>query len=205
MRTLPVSMSEGGIALLDRSLILPRGDGGLATIPSLERVKALAKRWYGQVMAQLGNSAESDLLLLFFNNTAMANVGNAGGLAGSSGGGSPGSLFVTLHTSTGPGAAGTQNTNEYAYNGHARVGVARSGAGWTITGSSPTTAENAAAVTFPQANSTGTPETETYFSVGQETSGAGELYWFGTLTASLVVNNLITPSFATNALQCTLL
>jgi len=197
-------MSEGGILLLDRTLVVPRGDGGLATIPSLERIKALAKRMWGNVMAQLGNAAESDLLLLFFNNTAMANVGNAGGLAGSSGGGSPGSIFITLHTSTGPGAGGTQNTNEYAYNGHARVAVARSSAGWTVTGSSPTTSENAAAITFPQANSTGTPETETYFSSGQETSGAGELYWFGALTAQLVVNNLITPSFAISALQLNL-
>jgi hypothetical protein len=185
-----------GVELVDRPIIL---DAGRIVVPSFERLKAVAKRFLGDVMLQLGNSAESDLLKLFFQNTAMANVGSAGGLQPSS---SAGSLFVTLHTAS-PGATGTQSTSEAAYTNYARVGVARSSGGWTITGSSPTTAENAAAVTFPQSGSG--PETETSFAVGQETSGAGELYWFGALNANLVVNNLITPSFAINALQATLL
>lgn len=198
--TAPVGVRHR-VEIIDRTLYLPRKSGkGVITVPSFERLKALVKRTLCHL--QLGNAAESDLLKLFFLNTAMANVGNAGGLAGSSGGGSPGSIFVAIHTAS-PGAGGTQNTSEAAYTNYARVGVARSGSGWTITGSSPTTAENAAAVTFPQSGSG--PEVETNFSTGQETSGAGELYWFGALTSSLTVNNLITPSFAINALTDTLL
>ena len=113
---------------------------------------------------------------------------------------SAGSFFVALHTST-PGQTGNQNTNEAGYSGYARVAVARSVGGWTITGNNPITAENAAAVTFPAC--IGGSETETFFSFGQATSGAGVIYGFGALTASLAVSNGITPSFAINAAQCT--
>lgn len=146
----------------------------------------------------LGNSAESDLLLLLFQNAAWANVGSAAGLQPSS---SAGSFYVALHTAS-PGATGNQHTSEAAYTGYARVAVARSSGGWTITGSNPTTAENASAVTFGQSSSG--PETETNFSVGVASSGSTEMLWYGALTASLVVNNLITPSFAATALQCTM-
>jgi hypothetical protein len=84
---------------------------------------------------RIGNTAQSDLLKLVFQNIAMANVGNAGGLQPST---VAGSLFVALHTAD-PGAAGTQSTSEAAYTSYARVAVARSSGGWTVTGSSPTT------------------------------------------------------------------
>lgn len=187
------------VRIIDRTLYLPRRRGGVIVVPSWERLKALGRRlWH----AQLSNAAESNLLALFFTNTAFANVGSTGGLQPSS---PSGSIYVAIHTAN-PGATGTQSTSESAYPGYARVGVVRSGAGWALSGSSPTAAENAAAVTFPQSGSGGsTPETETYFSTGQETSGPGELYWFGALTAPLVVNNLVTPSFAISSLSATLL
>lgn len=169
-------------------------------VPSLERLKALGRRMLGRLFdLQLSNAAESDFLLLFFQNTAWANVGSAGGLQPSS---SAGSIFVALSTGT-LTATSTQSTTESAYTSYARQGVARNSGGWTKTGSSPTTAENAAAVTFPAA--TGGTETETNFSTGQEVSGAGEVYWYGALTASLAVSSGITPSFAINALTNTML
>ena len=144
----------------------------------------------------MSNAGESSVLTLLFQNT---NFANAPVIQGSA---SAGSFFVSLHTSTGPGQAGTQSTNEAAYTGYARVAVARSSGGWTITGSNPTTAENAAAITF--AISTSGPESETLAALGQATSGAGEVYFIITLTATLVVNNGITPSFAIDALTVTL-
>jgi hypothetical protein len=150
------------------------------------------------VSGQLGNTAESDLLLLIFQNANWANVGDATGLRGST---TAGSFYIQLHTAS-PGAAGTQTTSEAAYGGYARQAVARSSGGWTVTGSSPTTAENAAAITFPQST---TSETETSASLGRASSSTGEILWFGPLTANLAVANLITPSFAINAFQCTLL
>ena len=56
-------------------------------------------------------------------------------------------------------------------------------------------------MTFPACS--GGSETETYFSFGSLTSGAGVIYGYGALSSSLAVSNGITPSFAINALQCT--
>ena len=149
-------------------------------------------------MTGMPNTAESDLLKLLFQNTNFANWGDATGIRGSS---TAGSNFIALHTAN-PGQTGNQNTNEAAYTNYARVAVARSSGGFTITGSNPTTAENAAAITFATCGVTG--ETETYYSQGQATSGANEIYFYGALTSSLAVSNGITPSFAINAATVTL-
>ena len=58
-----------------------------------------------------GNTFENDLLLLVFNNTNAANIGDATGLRGSS---TAGSLYVSLHTAD-PGEAGDQTTDEITY------------------------------------------------------------------------------------------
>lgn len=147
----------------------------------------------------LGDTAESNLLLLLFNNTNWANVGDATGVRGSS---TAGSFYVSLHTAN-PGEAGNQATSEAAYTNYARVAVARSGAGWTVSGTAPTQAANAATTAFAQAGA-GSPETETYFGVGRASSSTGELLWIGALTSSLIVNPNITPSFAAGALVCTI-
>jgi hypothetical protein len=106
-------------------------------------------------------------------------------------------LFVSLHTAD-PGAAGTQQTSEAAYTGYARVAVARTSGGWSIAAETIT---NVGAITFPA--STSGPEVETWVGVGSLTSGAGVLFWAGPLTASLTVNNGITPSFAAGQLSIT--
>lgn len=147
----------------------------------------------------MGNTAESDLLKLLFQNTNWANVGNAGGLQGSS---AAGSFFIGLSTAALSGAS-TQTSTEAAYTSYARVAVARSSAGWTVSGSAPTSSQNAAAVTFPAC--TGGSETEQAAQIGRDTSGTGETIFWGALSSSLAVSNGITPSFAINALTATLL
>jgi hypothetical protein len=144
------------------------------------------------------NAFENSCLLLLFNNTAIANYGDAPGILGSA---AAGSLFVALHTAD-PGEAGTQTTSEATYTGYARVAVARSGAGWTVSGTAPTQAANAAAVTFGL--DTVGSETITHFSVGRDTSGAGQILASGVLNASLAVSPGITPSFAIGQLTVTL-
>jgi hypothetical protein len=134
------------------------------------------------------NSLENSLLLLIFNNTNIANVGDATGLRGSS---TAGSLYFSLHTAD-PGEAGAQNTSEAAYGSYARVAVARSGAGFTVTGNS---VSPAADVTFPAAAS-GT-ETETHFGVGTASSGAGVLLYSGTVTPNIAVAAGVTPILTT--------
>jgi hypothetical protein len=144
------------------------------------------------------NAFENDCLLLLFNNTNIANLGDATGVRGST---TAGSLFVALHTAD-PGETGNQSTNEVSYTGYARVAVARSGAGWTVSGTAPTQAANAAPVTFGAC--TAGSATATFFSVGLVTSGATEILASGALTASLAISAGITPSFAIGQLTVTL-
>ena len=141
-----------------------------------------------------GNTFENDLLLLIFNNTNIANIGDATGLRGSS---TAGSLYVSLHTGD-PGEGGDQTTSEATFTSYARVAVARSGAGWTVSGNA---VSNAAAVTFPAC--TGGSNTITHFAVGMSSSGAGKVLYKGALSASLAVSNGITPSFAIGELDIT--
>ncbi len=144
------------------------------------------------------NAAENDILLAFFNNTAIANMGDVGGLRASV---AAGSLYVSLHTAD-PGEAGTQATSETTYTGYARIAVARSAAGWTVSGTAPTQAANAAVVTFGT-STVGTP-TITHFGVGLEVSGATRLLASGALDTSQVINIGGVNSFAINALKVTL-
>lgn len=137
------------------------------------------------------NAAEDALLNLLFVNTNWANIGDATGLRGST---TAGSLYISLHTAD-PGETGSQTTSEAAYTSYARVAVARSGAGFTV--SNPNVS-NAAAINFPAC--TGSTATCTHFGIGTASSGAGNLIASGALTASLAVSNGITPSFAIGAL-----
>jgi len=138
------------------------------------------------------NTWENELLLLVFNNTTAALIGDATGIVGST---VPGSLYVSLHTGD-PGEAGTQATNECAYTSYARVAVARSGVGWTVAGNAVT---NAALVQFPQC--TGGSETATYFAIGTASSGAGKVLYKGALSASLAISSGIQPQFGATTLS----
>lgn len=140
------------------------------------------------------NAAETALLALIFNNTDFAGIGDAGGLQNSA---TAGSLYVSLHD-TDPGEAGTQSTGETAYTNYARVAVARSGAGWTVSGNSAT---NAAQITFPQCGASGA--TIAYVGIGTDSAGAGTLLYSGALNSSLAVALNITPLFAASGLTVT--
>jgi hypothetical protein len=134
------------------------------------------------------NTFENSLLLLVFNNTGIANIGDATGLRGST---AAGSLYISLHTAD-PGEAGAQNTSECAYTGYARVAVARSGAGFTVTANSVSPAAN---IDFPAA--TGGSETATHWGVGVAASGATTLLYKGTITPNIAISNGVTPRLTT--------
>lgn len=143
------------------------------------------------------NTWESDLLKLVFNNTTASLIGDATGLVGS---GTVGVLYVSLHTAD-PTEGGTQTSSEATYTGYARVSVARTTGGWTVTlvDSGPSTVTNAAAINFPQC--TGGTNTITYVGVGTASTGTGKLLYSGALTSSLAVSNNITPSFQAGTLS----
>lgn len=141
------------------------------------------------------NAFETALLTLYFNNTDHANVGDAGGLQNSA---TAGSFYVSLHTGD-PGETGNQTTSEATYTSYARVAVARSAGGWTVSGNN---VSNAAAINFPAC--TGGTNTITHFGIGSDSSGTGNLFFKGALTASLAVSSGITPSFAIGELDVNL-
>lgn len=135
-----------------------------------------------------GNTFENDLMLLLFNATAIANIADNAGTSPLT------NLYVSLHTAD-PGETGNQTTNEATYTSYARVAVARSGSGWTVTNNQ---AVNAALVQFPQC--TGGSNTITHVAVGTAASSTGKLLYKGALSASLAVSTGIQPQFAGGAL-----
>jgi hypothetical protein len=140
------------------------------------------------------NAAEANLLNLLFLNTDWANIGDAAGLQNSA---TAGSFYISLHTAD-PGEAGNQSTSEASYTSYARVAVARTGAGWTLTAQ---TVSNTALVQFPQC--TGGSSTVTYFGIGTDSTGAGNLLMSGSLASALSVSNGIQPQFAAGAMTVT--
>lgn len=131
------------------------------------------------------NTFENALLLLIFNNTDIANIGDATGIQGSS---SPGNLYVSLHTSD-PGEAGSAVTNETAYTNYARQAVARSGSGFTVSGNS---VSPAADVDFPACGAT-PGAALTHFGIVNTSSGAGVLLYSGTLTPNITMAEGVIP------------
>lgn len=105
--------------------------------------------------------------------------------------------YVALHNGD-PGNAGTQLTNETTYTSYARVAVtAATGFSAAAGGSSA----NTGLIQFPQC--TGGTDTVTHVTIGTAASGAGQVIYRGSLSASLAVANLIQPQFSISALTAT--
>lgn len=137
---------------------------------------------------------ESGILRLIFENTTFAGIGDGTGLVGS---GTPGVFYISLSTGT-LDDTHLQNQTETTYTSYARVSVARSTAGWTI---SSDTADNDAAITFVEG--TGGSGTVTDFGIGDGSSGATAMHFYGALDSSLVVGVGVQPEFAIGALNIT--
>lgn len=135
-------------------------------------------------MSAKGNTFENDVVLLTFNGTAYSWNANT-------------DLYVSLHTGD-PGEAGSQTTSECAFGSYARVTVSRSGTGFTVSGD---TATNFATIAFPECTSGS--ETVTHVAIGTASSGAGQILYKGSLTASRAVSSGITLQFAAGALSVT--
>ena len=131
------------------------------------------------------NAFENSLLKLIFNATAIANLADNAASSPLT------NLYVSLHTAD-PGEAGDQSTSEATYTGYARVAVARTTGGWTVTNNSVSPVAN---IDFP--NCTGGTNTITYFGVGTASSGAGVLYYSGTVSPSISVSSGVTPRLTT--------
>lgn len=131
-----------------------------------------------------GAAAQTDVLKYIMNGTAPSWAGAS-------------NFYIALHTAD-PTVSGNQSTNEVSYGSYARIPVAASTSGWTVSGSS---ASNNNALLFPTCTSGGA--TATHISVGTASSGTGEILYYGPLQASLAISVNIQPKIAAGVLQVT--
>lgn len=143
-------------------------------------------------MSSMVNGFENVMALLLFNNTGIANIGDATGLPGSA---AAGSTQLSLHSAALAETDTLMTTSELAYTGYARPTQARSGAGWTIAAD---TASNAALIQFGNMTAGG-PVTAVHLGLGFISTGS-VLRLQQDLAADLVINNGINPQFAIGAL-----
>lgn len=132
-----------------------------------------------------GDTFENDLLKLIFNATAIANIADNAAASPLT------NLFVALHTAD-PGESGTQATSECAYTSYARVTIARTSGGWTVTTNSVSPVAN---IDFPAC--TGGSETATFASVGVAVSGASKILYSGAISPTIVISTGVTPRLTT--------
>jgi hypothetical protein len=135
-------------------------------------------------MTGTGSTFANDLLNLIFQGTAISTVAiNATA--------SPiTNIYVSLHTAD--PTTGSQSTSEAAYTSYARVAVARSSGGWTV---STNTVVPVATISFPAA--TGGSETEAYAGLGSASTGTGLLFFAGSISPTIAVSNGVTPQLTT--------
>ena len=129
----------------------------------------------------------NSLLKLIFNATNFANMADNAASSPFT------NLYVSLHTAT-PTATGSQTSSEAAYGSYARVAVARTTGGWTVTANA---VAPVATISFPACTS-GT-ETETFFGIGTSSSGAGNLLYFGPVSPTIGVSTGVTPQLTTSS------
>lgn len=162
----------------------------------LSRILLLPPRWRSYLVywawhvlpiggASIGDTFENDLMKLIFNATAIANVADNAATSPLT------NLSVALHTAD-PGETGNQSTSEAAYTSYARVSVARTSGGWTVTANSVSPVAN---IDFPAG--TGGSGTVTFFSVGPTGGGSTKIFFSGTVTPNIVTGNGVTPRLTT--------
>ena len=136
------------------------------------------------------NAFEDSILGLIFTASAIANI------ADNAASGPLVNLYISLHTAD-PGEAGSQTTSEAAYTGYARVAVARSAAGWTVTSG---TVSNDAEIAFGQC--TAVPGSNiTHVGIGTAASGAGILLISDALSSAVAMQVGTTPIFSAGELD----
>jgi len=135
-----------------------------------------------------GNTFENDVLKLIFNATAIANIADNAASSPLA------NLYVSLHTAD-PGEAGDQTTSETAYTGYARVAVARTAGGWTVTANSVSPNAN---IDFGQCSAS-PGAAITHAAVGTASSGAGKVLYKGALSASITMAVGVIPRLETGS------
>lgn len=123
-----------------------------------------------------GDTFENDMLKLIFNATAIANIADNAATSPLT------NLQVSMHTAD-PGETGNQTTSEAAYTGYARIAVARTTGGWTVTANSVSPVAN---IDFGECTASCTGSL-THWCVGTAASGTGKNLYCGALSTSITM------------------
>lgn len=146
-------------------------------------------------MSNMTDAFETALATLLFNNTGIANIGDATGLPATA---TAGSTQLSLQSSALADSDTLLTAGELSYTGYARQTQARSGSGWTVSGAA---ASNAALIQFGNMTAGG-PVTATYSGLGFISTGSVLRLWVQ-LTSSLVINTGVNPQLAIGAMSWT--
>lgn len=132
------------------------------------------------------NALENAILLLIFNATAWANYADNAASSPQT------NIHVALHTAD-PTDTGNMSSSEVTYTSYARVNVARTSGGWTVTGGSVSPAAN---IDFPTGS--GGSGTVTHWSPGKTGGGSADILVTGSVTPNIVTGNGVTPRLTTS-------
>lgn len=133
----------------------------------------------------ISDTTETAIMALIFNATAWGNYADNAATTPQT------NVHCALHTAD-PADAGTMSTSEIGYTSYARVNVARTSGGWSVTGGS---VSPVATISFPAG--TAGSGTASYFSTGKTGGGATAILFSGTVTPNIVTGNGITPQLTT--------
>lgn len=137
------------------------------------------------------NTQETGYLKLLYQNAELANIGDAVGLRPST---LAGSFYIALYTTDPTDADSGIEAN---YTSYARIAVARSVIGFTV---SSNVCSNAGVITFP--TSTGGSNTITHFGIRTALTG-GDLVHYGALTTPRTIVATDAPRFQIGDLTIT--
>lgn len=138
-------------------------------------------------MAGFSDTFENDLCKLIFNAVAIGNIADNAASSPLT------NLWCSLHTAD-PTDSGTQGSAEGGYAQYTRISVARTTAGWAVTGNSVSPVAN---IDFPQNTSTSTG-TFTHASIGvTSASTGGKILAAGTISPNINFSQNVTPRLTT--------
>ena len=130
---------------------------------------------------ETGASFANALLKLIFNGTSIPNIADNAASSPLT------NLYLSLHSAD-PTASGNQTSNEVSYTGYARVAVARTSSGFTVSGNALTLTS---LVSFGTCTAGST--SASYWAIGTASSGSGEILYAGPLSPTITIGATVTP------------
>lgn len=142
-------------------------------------------------MAAKSSTFGYDLLRLIFNAVSIGHIADNAGASPLT------VLYVSLHTAD-PGAGGAQTSSETNYVDYARQAVNRTAAALPVSMGPPPVVNLASQLNFPDPGVGTANQVITYFAIGTDSAGAGEILYRGPVAPNIPVQfGLTGPALTT--------